>query len=85
MIEDKIKRLDNIDTNNIEFIKTNFTNSNWFDDVLNSSYNKNLISFNSLLGISYYLTKEEFHNMIKQISNNKIILFNSNEKNIHTC
>ena len=70
MINDKKKRLEDINTNNIEFIKTNFTNSNWFDDVLNSSYNKNLITFNSLLGISYYLTKEEFHNMIKQISNN---------------
>lgn len=72
MIENKIKRLEdnNIDISNIEFIKTDFTNNNWFDSVLNSSYSKSLTSFNSLLGISYYLTKEEFNNMIEQISNN---------------
>lgn len=72
MIEDKIKRLEdnNINMNNLEFIKADFTNNKWFDSVLNSSYNKLLISFNSLLGISYYLTKEEFKNMIEQISNN---------------
>lgn len=72
MIEDKIKRLgdNNIDTSNIEYIKTDFTSNKWIKSVLNSSYNKSLISFNSLLGISYYLTKEEFNNMINQISNN---------------
>lgn len=70
MIEDKIKRLDNIDTNNIEFIKTNFTSNTWFKNILNSSYDKNSISFNSLLGISYYLSKKEFNNMLKHIANN---------------
>ena len=41
VIEDKIKRLDNIDTNNIEFIKTDFTSDTWFKNILNSSYDKN--------------------------------------------
>ena len=72
MIDDKIKRLkeQNINLSNIEFIKTDFTNNNWFNSILNSSYRKDLISFNSLLGISYYLTKEEFKSMIEQIANN---------------
>lgn len=38
-------------------------------DLIKPSYiDKTLISFNSLLGISYYLTKKEFKQMIKQIS-----------------
>lgn len=70
MIKDKINRLkkSNIDTNNINFIECDFTNKDWNKNILKSSYDKTLISFNSLLGISYYLTKKEFKQMIKQIS-----------------
>ena len=70
MIKDKINRLkkSNIDTNNINFIECDFTNKDWIKNILKSSYDKTLISFNSLLGISYYLTKKEFKLMIKQIS-----------------
>lgn len=70
MIEDKIRRLDNnkIDYSRVNFIKCDFTWSNWINSIIKSNYNKKEISFNSLLGISYYLTKEEFFNMIKNIS-----------------
>lgn len=70
MIEDKIRRLDNnkIDYSNVNFIKCDFTNKNWINNIINSNYDKNKISFNSLLGISYYLKKEEFSKMIKSIS-----------------
>lgn len=68
MIDDKIKRLNNLN-NNIEFIKADFQDNNWINNIIKSSYNKNLISFNSLLGISYYLTKDEFKNMLLSISN----------------
>lgn len=68
MIDDKIKRLNNLN-NNIEFIKADFQDNNWINNIVKSSYNKNLISFNSLLGISYYLTKDEFKNMLLSISN----------------
>lgn len=71
MIKDKKMRLESteIDASNIEYIQSDFTSDGWINNVINSSYNKNLISFNSLLGISYYLSKLEFDNMIKQISN----------------
>lgn len=71
MIEDKIRRLDNnrIDYSKVNFIKCDFTNKNWINNITNSNYNKKQISFSSLLGISYYLTKEEFCNMIQSISN----------------
>ncbi|MGN0973437.1 MAG: class I SAM-dependent methyltransferase [Bacilli bacterium] len=70
IIKDKINRLknNNISLTNIEFIEADFTDKNWISNVLSSIYNKDQISFNSLLGISYYLSKEEFSDMIKQIS-----------------
>lgn len=70
IIKDKIKRLKNnkINLKNIEFIKSDFTDKNWIKNVLNSNYDQSKISFNSLLGVSYYLTSEEFNDVIKQIS-----------------
>lgn len=71
MIEDKINRLKNnkIEYSKVNFIECDFTNKNWINKILNSCYEKNKISFCSLLGISYYLTKEEFFDMIEKISN----------------
>ena len=71
MIEDKIRRLDNskLDYSKVDFIKCDFTNVDWIDNILHSNYDKTQISFSSLLGISYYLNKEEFFNMIQSISN----------------
>lgn len=70
MIEDKIRRLDNnkIDYSKVDFIKCDFTKKEWINSIIDSNYDKNQISFGSLLGISYYLTKEEFSNMIQSIS-----------------
>ena len=50
-------------------IKFDFTTDEWINSIINSDYDRNKISFNSLLGISYYLTYDEFSNMIKNISN----------------
>lgn len=71
MIEDKIRRLDSnkLDYSKVNFIKCDFTSKYWINNIINSNYDKNKISFSSLLGISYYLTKEEFSNMIQNISN----------------
>lgn len=70
MIEDKIRRLNRckLDYSSVNFIKCDFTEQNWINSIINSKYNKNKISFSSLLGISYYLTKEEFISMIKCIA-----------------
>lgn len=69
IIDDKIKRVEKLNIDNINYIKCDFTKDNWIKHIIKSEYNSNIISFNSLLGISYYLTKEEFSNMIKEISN----------------
>lgn len=52
----------------MNFIECDFKKENWIDNILNSKFNKNVLSFCSLLGIVYYLTKEEFSNMTKNIS-----------------
>lgn len=71
MIEDKIRRLNKnkLDYSKVNFIKCDFTIDGWINNIINSNYDKNQISFSSLLGISYYLTKEEFSFMIQSISN----------------
>ena len=71
MIQDKKRRLDSseLDYSKVNFIKCDFTKDNWINSIIDSKYDKNQISFNSLLGISYYLTKDEFFNMIENISN----------------
>lgn len=69
MIEDKLKRLNEYDQKKATYIKCDFTTDEWINNIINSDYDKNKISFNSLLGISYYLTYDEFSNMIKNISN----------------
>lgn len=70
MIKDKIKRLEKnqIDHSKVHFINCDFSDKNWIKSIEKSSYNRNEISFNSLLGITYYLTKEEFEEMIQKIS-----------------
>lgn len=71
VIEDKMKRLNNsnIAINNTNYIKCDFTTTNWINKIINSKYDSKSLSFNSLLGISYYLSKDEFEKMIKEIAN----------------
>lgn len=70
MLNDKKKRLSkaNIDYSKTNFIDCDFTNSQFINSLLSSNYDKNLKSFCSLLGISYYLSKNEFEDMLRNIS-----------------
>lgn len=70
MIEDKLNRINNakLDNSNITYVKTDF-NSNWVDDLINSNYNLTEKTFCSMLGISYYLDKDNFKITIKELSN----------------
>ncbi len=40
----------------------------WADDLVNAGFNTEKLSFGSLLGISYYLSKNEFRNLLARIS-----------------
>lgn len=71
IINDKVERITsaNINKNNVTYIACDFTDNNWTEKLVGNNYDKNKKSFNSLLGISYYLKKEDFEKMIKNISN----------------
>ena len=70
IIEDKINRVKsaNIDYSNVKYIETDFALKNWQNSLINSDINWNKKVFCSLLGISYYLTKDQFYNMVNKIS-----------------
>lgn len=70
MIQDKIRRLElgKMDTTRVNFIPCDFREKGWVLSLKNSTYQENKLSFSSLLGISYYLTKEEFSLMLEIIS-----------------
>ena len=70
VIEDKINRIKsaNIDYSNVKYIETDFALKNWHNSLINSDINWNKKVFCSLLGISYYLTKNQFYNMVNKIS-----------------
>lgn len=70
MIKDKIQRVKkaNIDYSNVRYIETDFSTDNWENSLISSDIDWNKKVFCSLLGISYYLTKNEFFNMIEKIS-----------------
>lgn len=71
MIEDKFRRLKacNADISNADFIECDFSKENPGKKISERNFDPMKKSFNSLLGISYYLTKTEFSDMIKSISN----------------
>ena len=70
MIQDKIRRLkmSKMDNTKANFISCDFRKKDWISSLRNSTYQENKLSFSSLLGISYYLKKEEFSKMLENIS-----------------
>lgn len=70
MIFDKINRLkkNNIYYSNVNFIRCDFSRINWIDCIITSSYDQSKRAFCSLLGIVYYLKKEEFFLMLQSLS-----------------
>lgn len=55
---------------NLHYIQTDLSKTGWKNNLeLCPAFDKNAISFCSLLGISYYLSKKDFINVIQSISN----------------
>lgn len=71
VLDDKKSRLERIgvDAPNVCYVPCDFTEAQWISKVLETEYNPERLSFSSLLGISYYLTKEQFDSMLGAISN----------------
>jgi len=72
MSEDKQKRIKktfNETPDNLNFIHIDFTSDSLYEKLnLCSAYDKNKVSFCSLLGISYYLSKNDFVTLLQSIS-----------------
>lgn len=71
--EDKQKRINLLGVEkpeNLHYVCADFTKENWIDNlVLCENFDERKISFCSLLGITYYLSKEDFIKIINKISN----------------
>lgn len=69
VIEDKMSRVRdaNINSENIKYVDCDF-NEDWIMKLIDSGFDKNVKSYFSMLGLSYYLEKEVFKNTINVIS-----------------
>ena len=68
VIEDKSQRCKDVDIENIQFLSIDLSQENWINTLLQSDYQEDQLSISSMLGLSYYLTKDEFKKMLKQLS-----------------
>ena len=68
VIEDKRQRCKDVDIENIQFLSIDLSQDNWINTLLQSDYQEDQLSISSMLGLSYYLTKDEFKKMLKQLS-----------------
>lgn len=68
VIEDKRQRCKDVNIENIQFLPIDLSQENWIDVLLQSSYQEEQLSISSMLGLSYYLTKDEFKKMLEQLS-----------------
>lgn len=68
VIEDKRQRCKDVDIENIQFLSIDLSQENWINTLLQSDYQETQLSISSMLGLSYYLTKDEFKKMLEQFS-----------------
>ena len=68
VIEDKRQRCKDVDIENIQFLSFDLSQENWINTLLQGDYQEDQLSISSMLGLSYYLTKDEFKKMLKQLS-----------------
>ena len=72
VIDDKRQRCQNVDIKNVQFLSIDLGKDNWINRLLESSYQENQLSVCSLLGLSYYLTHDQFKRLLKEISKDMI-------------
>lgn len=72
VIEDKRQRCKDVDIENIQFLSIDLGKDNWINRLLESTYQENQLSVCSLLGLSYYLTNDQFKRLLKEISKHMI-------------
>jgi len=85
----RLKRADIEIPDNVHYIEADFTREDWHDTLLNSqAFDGGKISFCSILGVSYYLSKECFESLISAISDivpkGSSIIFDYPDENSYT-
>ena len=71
MIEDKLRRINEnglVPSCQVEYIRCDLSLPDWKDALIQSGFDVKKPSFGNLLGISYYLSKDDFVNLIRSIS-----------------
>ena len=64
----RIKQAGSQSSEQVEYISCDLSLPSWKEVLLHRGFDSGKLSFGSLLGISYYLSKEEWGNLIKTIS-----------------
>ena len=68
VIEDKRQRCKDVDIENIQFLSIDLSQENWINTLLQGDYQEDQLSISSMLGLSYYLTKDEFKTLTIYVS-----------------
>ncbi|MCR5023870.1 MAG: class I SAM-dependent methyltransferase [Lachnospiraceae bacterium] len=69
MLDDKKKRLDNAGLKTAaKYVPCDLADKNWVEKLLEKGFNTSEQSYGSLLGISYYLEKDEWKKLIRLVS-----------------
>ncbi len=85
----RLKNANNIIPNNVNYIEADFTREMWQTALIeDDAFASSKISFSSMLGITYYLTKQEFERVISAISSiltrGSSIVFDYPDENSYT-
>ena len=68
--QERLKNANLVIPNNVHYIEADFTKEAWEDALLNhEAFDSNKISCSTILGVTYYLSKQTFETLISVISN----------------
>ena len=72
VIKDKLQRLKNahIDYDHVHFIGCQLEDDDWISQLYKNHYCQDVISFSSLLGLCYYLSKDDFSKLLCILNKN---------------
>lgn len=87
--QERLKQADLVIPNNVHYVEADFTKKAWQDALLNSRFfDGDKISCCTILGVSYYLSKECFESLISTISDlvpkGSSIIFDYPDENSYT-
>jgi methyltransferase (TIGR00027 family) len=71
MVSDKKRRVrenDLEEKREVSYVPCDLSKSEWVDDLVKAGFEPGVKSFGSLLGISYYLRKDDFESLLKRVA-----------------